>query len=245
MRRVLVLLPFAFIALEGSARADADAGAADAKSDAQGIAVIARGEAKNEAFDVARAIYASSLRPHGLDEVRARVLAGGELPSNATRELAELAQIRGAISGEDAPSRRLLTGVAQQMHVQALVVVAIEGDADAGAPKPVARLFLPDAGEFDAARYEPEASDAGKPSWRPLVISLERRFPPTAREVARPAATLPPAALHPEKSESKPFYASGWFWGAVAGAALIGGVIFFASRDTTDETIHLQMRVPR
>jgi hypothetical protein len=50
---------------------------------------------------------------------------------------------------------------------------------------------------------------------------------------------------NPEKSESKPFYLSGWFWGAVAGAALVGGAIYFASRDTGDDTIHLQMRVPR
>src|SRR4051812_10000415 len=86
------------------------------RSAPQGVAVIAvGGNARDEAFALARAIYGSRLRPPALDEVRARVLAGGSPPPNASRELRELAEIRAGLNGEDAAGRRLLTGIAQQV----------------------------------------------------------------------------------------------------------------------------------
>jgi hypothetical protein len=41
------------------------------------------------------------------------------------------------------------------------------------------------------------------------------------------------------------FYESGWFWGSLGGAALIGLGIFLATRDYGGDTIHLRMEVPR
>lgn len=256
MRRALWFVA-ASVFFADVAHADADAGAK--RADAQGIAVVARGAAKDEAFELARAVYASSLRPRELDEVRARVLAGDTPPANATRELRELAEVRAAIGGDDAASRRLLAGIAHQVHAQALLVVEVpsfeppdpEDAGEAGTPPPArtpsARLFLADTEEFDAARYEPEQVEGGRPSWRTVVVSLERRFPPpeAAAVVTAPATKLPPPVLPSERTDSKPFYLSGWFWGAIAGAALVGGTIFFLSRDTADDTIHVDLRVPR
>jgi hypothetical protein len=257
-----------------------------AKPAGQGIAVLAVGPARDEAFALARAIYGSRLRPTTLDEVRARVLAGAPPPANASRELRELAELRAGVTGEDAAGRRLLSGLAQQVGAQALLVVKVEPsaaqapivapprppasddagaasdagsgasntDGDAGtaagnvpaAPTVVARLFLTDSGDFDAARYAPEPGLQGAAAWKSTVTSLEARFPATSRTVGPGAATAPaPGKLRPEDEKSAPFYASAWFWGALGGAALLGAGFYFASRDTGESPIHLQMRVPK
>ena len=174
----------------------------------QGIAVLAIGPARDEAFALARAVYGSRLRPTSLDEVRARVLAGAPPPPNASRELRELAEVRAGITTEDAAARRLLTGLAQQVGAQALLVVKVDrgaalpstedagadAAADAGNAAPattvVARLFLTDSGDFDAARYAPDPGLEGAAAWRSTVTSLEARFPPTSRVVGPNAATV-------------------------------------------------------
>jgi hypothetical protein len=249
----------------------------------QGIAVLAVGGARAEAFELARAVYGSRLRPPSLDEVRARVLAGAAPPPNASRELRELAELRAGVTGEDAAGRRLLVGLAQQVGAQALLVVKVEQappptpppvtafpSADASAPAPeaaaatdagtaqdpagnavpssvvVARVFLADKAEFDAARYQPEPNLEGAAAWRATVVSLEARFLPSSRMVGPSGATAPaPVPVRPEGEKSSPFYASAWFWGALGGAALLGGAFYLASRDTGSDPIHLQMRVPR
>lgn len=256
-----------------------------AKPAPSGVAVLAIGSARDEAFDLARALYASRLRPANLDEVRARVLAGAPPPATASRELRELAEVRAGVTGDNAAGRRLLVGLAQQVGAQALVVVQVErsasptppaqdggsaaadggvpaelppATADAGvggaagnaapAPTVIARLFLADTGEFDAARYQPEPGLTGAAAWRSTVASLEAHFPAQTRTVGPSAATTPaPAALQHDREagKSSPFYASAWFWGALGGAALLGGAFYLASRDTSSDPIHLEMRVPR
>ncbi|MBX3217977.1 MAG: hypothetical protein KF850_38580 [Labilithrix sp.] len=262
---------------------------------AQGVAVVGGVAVRDEAFTLARAVYASSLRPRRLDELRARILAGDPTPPAATKEIRELAELRAGVSGEDAASRRLLASIAQQLGVQALLVVsrapvestpAPAGSApaesapagsepapaasdatpaaqDGGAPtatpseaptaeapgaRPAAeppriraRLFLAASGEFDAARYEPDEL-----GWRGTVTSLSGRFPPP-RSATPATAQLktPPPKLPSDGKESQPFYRSPWLWGAVGAAVLIGGFFFFATQDTSDDPIHLQMRVPR
>lgn len=240
------------------------------KPTGQGIAVLAIGPARDEAFALARAIYGSRLRPTSLDEVRARVLAGAAPPPNASRELRELAEVRAGITGEDAAGRRLMTGLAQQVGAEALLVVKVErgsaaaapagppaavedggASTDAGNAAPattvVARLFLTDSGDFDAARYAPEPGLDGPAAWKSTVTSLEARFPTSSRGVGAPNAALAPAPVkvRPEDEKSSPFYASGWFWGALGAAALVGGAFYFATRDTGSDPIHLQLKVPR
>ena len=242
----------------------------------QGIAVLAIGPARDEAFALARAIYGSRLRPTQLDEVRARVLAGDPPPANASRELREIAELRAGVTGEDAAGRRLLTGLAQQVGAQALLVVKVEhhaapppapatdptkewpsfgapGAADAGiagntagSTTVVARLFLSDPGDFDAARYAPEPGLTGAAAWTSTVTSLEGRFPVLSRAVAPNEAThAVPTPLGSEGEKSSHFYTSGWFWGSLGAAALLGAAFYFASRDTSSDTIHLQIRSPR
>lgn len=253
-------------------------GAVSPASQGQGVAVLALSGAKNEAFALARAIYGSKVRPPGLDEVRARVLAGADPPANASRELRELAEVRAGVNASfDAPSRRLLAGIAAQVGAQALLVVKVErarvesdadagvasapsapdpaptsdGDAGAAAPAPTpappsstvtARLLLVDGAELDAAQYAPDPDG----SWKGTVASMERRFTVVPRTVAGPpAATATPSTVPVGEEKSKPFYLSGWFWGAVGAAALLGGAFYLASRDSSGDSIHLEMRVPK
>ncbi len=248
--------------------------------------MLAIGPSRDEAFALARALYGSRLRPHSLDEVRARVLAGGAPPATASRELRELAEVRAGITGEDAAGRRLLAGLAQQVGAEALLVVRVERTvapagppaaaddagapaapataADGGAPAAaptapgstgnaaptttvVARLFLAEPGDFDAARYSPDPGAEGPAAWRATVTSLEARFPAVSRAVGAPTAALSPtpSSVRPEDDKGSPFYTSGWFWGALGGAALLGAAFYFASRDTGSDPIHLQVRVPK
>jgi hypothetical protein len=283
-RACFVLVPLVVVSVAGVSHAEPPAAASASLPErpvGQGVVVLALGNnAHEEAFALARAIYASRLRPTALDEVRARVLAGGAPPANALRELRDLAEIRAGLTGDDAAARRLLTGIGQQLGAEALLVVKVEGPAEApvvapstigspadaadggadaapenaapgnAAPAPtvVARLFLVGTGEFDAARYSPDPGPQGPrapAAWKSTVTSLEGRFPAGSRTAGPVAATKPAPPVRQEGGKSSPFYTSGWFWGAVGGAALLGAAFLLATRDTTSETIHLQMRVPQ
>jgi hypothetical protein len=228
-------------------------------SAAQGVAVLGTSGARDDAFALARAVYVPSLRPRSLDEVRARVLAGDPAPGVATKEVKDLADLRAAVNGEDAASRQILSGIAKQLGVQALLVVsktststppvdADAGDADAAVSagtRVQARLFVAEdgtkPGEFDAARYEFDGS------WEATVASVSARFPQTSPPPAPSPVVAGPSLLKvpPKKEEDRPFYKSPWLWGAVAAAVLIGGIFFFATQDNGDDPIHVRMNVPR
>jgi hypothetical protein len=277
--RFAVLVAFAVLAALGTASAETPV-AGSARPAAQGVAVLGIGrapEVREAASALARAVYASSLRPQKLDELRARILAGEAAPPGVVKDVRELAELRAALSNaaqiEDASSRRLLASIADQLNVAALLVLVQasvagpDASADAGvdapeskptAPSWSARLFVLErgdgqaSGDFDAARYEPDATEEGSPpapiptsaSWRKTVRSLVGRFPapPPVKPELR---AVPPPQLASDARDSKPFYKSPWLWGALGAALLVGGLFFFGSQDTSDDPIHVQMRVPR
>jgi hypothetical protein len=235
MRRVLLgCLLLLIMTIVGSVRAE--------PGPAEGVAVLAIGDAREDAFAAARAVYTTTLRPSSLDELRARVLAGDPAPPTATKELRELAELRGAVHGDDAPSRNLLASIAQQLRLEGILLVGREAaEADAGSPPAVfARLFLASSGELDAARYAPDP--ASPTPWRATVASVAARFPKPAQAVRH----VPPATMAtPDPKEKKPFYASPWLWGAIGATLALGAFFYFVGQDTSDDPIHLQMRVPR
>lgn len=257
------ILAFSFVLLVATlAGAQSPPAQTGAVTKPQGVAVMAGSAAsREEAFNLARAVYASSLRPRSLDELRARVLGGDAPPAGAAKDLRELAELRAGAGGEDAASRRVLASIAQQVGASGLLVVKVEdapaasaiadadagaADLDAGSPEPpkkkaTARLFLLETGDFDAARYE--ADETG--SWKGTVSSLSSsgRFPPPLSTGL--VTTKPAPKIAPDGKENKAFYASPWFWAAVGGAILLGGLFYFSSQDTSDDPIHLQMKVPR
>ena len=222
----------------------------------QGVAVVGGPGVKDEAFALARAVYATHLRPRRLDEAKARALAGDPPAEASPKDTRELGELRAAVTGEDVASRTVLASIAERTGAAALVVVLrapAPPEAAGVAPGILARLFLAETGELDAATYAPDPAPAGPPAlpvWRGTVTSLERLFPAPAPVAAAPpsapAAEAQPFRPEPRKTEEpRPFYASPWLWGSLVGAALVGGLIFVASRDTTSDPIRLQMQVPR
>jgi hypothetical protein len=240
------------VAAGGPAWADAAPASAPAPAPA-GLAVVALGGATDAAWPLARSIYgAPGLRAGGVDEAHARVLCGAPAARVDAAELRDLADTVAAVRGDDAPSRALLESIAHRFAARALVVVRV----DAGGP--VARVFLADAGVFDAPTYPPDAAptatSASAASWSAATRSLARVFGPTPAPTALPvtgAAGGPAPALatgetpHKLASESShPFYETVWFWGALGAAALAGGATYLATRDSSPSTIHLEVQVP-
>jgi len=207
----------------------------------RGLAVVALGGATDAAWPLAQVVYGTPvLRPAALDEAHARILCGEPAPAGAPPDMRDLAESLAAVKGEDAPSRMLLGEMARRLNVRALLVVRVE------AGRPVARVFLPDTGAFDAAAYGPDAGPTI--SWVAASQSLARTY--GGEPTVPPPTTAPALATHEEllitvpPPKSKAFYESGWFWGALGAAAFAGGAIFFATRDNGESTIHLQMQVP-
>jgi hypothetical protein len=216
MRAALLASLFALVALLVTSRsAFAD--------EPKGFAVVAADGATDAAWPLAGAVYGSiTLKPPTIDDARARVLAG---EPGTTPELTELAELRAGVKGDDAASRQVLGALAQKLSLRGVVVVF------AGDP-PTARLYDAESHTFDAARYTAENGD-----WKAAVRSLERPY------LLQPTPlVLTPA--EPKKTESKPFYLSPWFWGAIGAALLIGGGVLIATNVQTSDTIHLQLRMP-
>jgi hypothetical protein len=216
-----------------------------------GLVVVALGGSMDAAWPLARAVYAQpSLRPAAVDEAGARVLCGEAPASDAPRAVRDLAETVAAIKGDDLPSRTLLAEIARRTGARAVVVVRPE------AGRTGARVFLPEAGVFDAATYAPDA--ATPLTWNAAAQSLARAYgatspagpPPaggpgsTAPTSAPPLATHEEPVLATEPPRKRAFYESGWFWGAIGAAAFAGGAAYFATRDNGASTIHLQMQVP-
>jgi len=98
----------------------------------------------------------------------------------------------------------------------------------------------------------PQAPPAPPVHWSGTVSSLERTFgapppaAPTGEALHAPAlatSSLPPDRSKP--SESHPFYLSPWFWGAIGAAAFGATAVYFATRDNSTGTIHLELQVPK
>ncbi len=222
MRAALLAPLFALVALLVTSRS---AFADEVKPEPKGFAVVAADGAIDAAWPLAGAVYGSStLKPPTIDDARARVLAG-EAGTGTTPELTELAELRAGVKGDDAASRQVLGALAQKLSLRGVVVVF------AGNP-PTARLYDAESHTFDAARYTAENGD-----WKAAVRSLERPYAPQTA----PLVLTPPV---PKKTESKPFYLSPWFWGAIGAALLIGGGVLIATNVQTSDTIHLQLRMP-
>jgi hypothetical protein len=227
----------------------------------KGLAVLAMDGATDAAWALAAKVYAdANLRPSALDDEHARVLAGEAPAATAPQDLKDLAQIRAAVHGDDAPSRQLLAGLASQLGARGVVVVEVAAGGGA-----TARVFVADTQAFDAARYAPD--DAQSKTWNGAAASLARSFgapaPAAASAASGPATTAPTAAPPPAPTMipgppgilsdtppvaahvSKSFYQSGWFWGAVGAAVFAGGALFFATRgDGSGQNIHLDVQVP-
>jgi hypothetical protein len=238
---------------------------------ARGLAVVAEGDATAAASALAHAVYGDpGLLPSGLDEAHARALVGDPVSPDAPRDVRDLAETRAALHGDDAPTRSLLSGMVASLHVKGLIVVAVDPAGKAGA-----RVFVAQSSGFDAVLYEPDPSPPvtwgaapNASSWSSAANALHRGFADVVVAVPRenrggaagsaggvapvtnagPSAALaptPPPTNEKPKGGSKPFYTSPWFWGAIGAAAFAGAAFYFATRDSSDPNIALQVQVPK
>lgn len=200
----------------------------------RGIAVLAQGSSKDEAWPLAQAVYGDpALRPR-FDEKRARVLAGGEV-EGASDELRDLAELRAGIKGDDAASRQLLETIADRTLVDAVLVVQVDGTGHT-----TARTFSASSKTFDAAVFVAQR-EGDAVTWPGVALALHKQW-------VAPAPPAAPVNAKPKTSEtvsSKPFYVSPWFWAAI-GAAVVGGLaIVLATQDASGDSIRLQLKVPK
>jgi hypothetical protein len=216
----------------GASKAFAAPVVTELKAQRHGIAVLAQGGSKDEAWPLAQAVYADpTLRPT-LDEKRARVLVGEEVEEGELRDLAEL---RAGIKGDDAASRQLLESIADRIYVDALLVVQVDGTGHT-----TARTFSASSKAFDAAVFVAHR-EGDVVTWPGAVDSLHRQWAPAPSPVT-PVNAKPRSV---ETIAGKPFYLSPWFWGAI-GAAVIGGLaIVLATQDSSGDSIRLQLKVPK
>src|ERR1019366_3707635 len=117
MRRVLLAVGIVLLSSASAATASAETAPlpplpapATAPAPApNGLAVVAMAGAADAAWPLAREIYATpSLRPYGVDEAHARVLAGEPPIATASPEVRDLAETVGGVHGEDGASRAIL-----------------------------------------------------------------------------------------------------------------------------------------
>jgi hypothetical protein len=253
--RVLALALAVLVSAGGASRAASDSsgpagGSVAAKP--EGLGVVAFPGATEVAWPLAQALYAEpSLRPLGLDEAMARVMCGEAAPSGSPAPRVDLAAAVAALRGDDAPSRILLGEIARRASARALVTIRISNG------HPLARVFLPETGSFDAAAYAPDespqvASSATQVAWSATVKSLVRVYaaPPAAPSV-QPAQSAPALATReappstPAATHSRPFYDSPWLWIALGAAAVGGGIAYLVTNppDTSPSRIHLELKV--
>jgi hypothetical protein len=211
------------------------------------IVVAISDEAGPPARSLGREVYRdAALRP-AIDEATARVLAG-EGPSGepAKAKLTEMAEIRAAIAGAsaEAASRRLIASLGAETGAALVITVAM----DAG--RPVAKVLQVSSATY--ARIELGATIETAPDgtrsfqWPGATATLKGLLPPAAPRpapAAAPKVTAPPPRPVTPK-ESKPVWASPWFWGTIGGVAAAGITVFVLSRVTaTPSTVHLDGRV--
>jgi hypothetical protein len=94
----------------------------------------------------------------------------------------------------------------------------------------------------------PGPEGAAAPAPAPAAPAPVSAPAPDTRDVivlqAPTLATHDAPTLDNPPPRHRPFYESGWFWGALGAAAFAGGAIYLATRDSSAPTIHLQMQVP-
>jgi hypothetical protein len=107
-----------------------------------------------------------------------------------------------------------------------------------------------DAGTMDASSDAQATAPRPSPPppayhWSATAQSVERVMSAPVVLRAPSLATSPAPPAKPKEPESHPFYTSPWFWGAVGAAAFGGTAVWFATRDNSPSTIHLELQVPK
>lgn len=201
-----------------------------------GVAVVAADATPAElVWPLAQAVYRSpALLPSKLGDRQARILAGAAVGPEASVAERELGELRLAVRGVDAVSRKVLHGVADSVGARAVAVV---WPAAEGAESITVRVYDTSTAAFDPAFFQ----GRGEAWVASVVTSLGQRFPRENSALPRPAART----AEPSAAAGKPFYRAPVFWVGVGAALLLGGTFFAINRITADDTVAVRVEVPR
>ena len=126
-----------------------------------------------------------------------------------------------------------------------VAMAALAASSAQAAPPDAPGPLPPLPGPEGAAAPAPAAAPASAPAPAPAPASAPA---PDTKDVivlqAPTLATHDAPTLDNPPPRHRPFYESGWFWGALGAAAFAGGAIYLATRDSSAPTIHLQVQVP-
>jgi hypothetical protein len=203
--------------------------------EARGVLVVAAGDATEETWPLAGAVYRdASLRPKGLRDETARVLAGEAPGQGAPASLRELSELRAAVRGDDAASRSVLSTLAQRAGASLLLVVF----APPGGPVS-ARPFDARSARFETWSLVPDTLAPPASRWALAPGELRRRdeAPGATAQAAVPATTpaRAPQKAPPPAEKPRRWWSSPWLWGAVGVAAVLAGVVALTSRGGNDD----------
>lgn len=249
-RRIVLALALASASTTASAPSGAEesprAPSPEKRARAQGIAVVAEGDASAPAAALAHAVYRSALRPALLRDEEAQALVGAAPPAAPSPALSELIELRRGLRGRDATARAVAAQLSDRLHVEALLVVRQLDDGPAEAS-----LFLASSRSFDAARYAPDLDEADadggafrQVTWSATVGSLVRTMGPVRQQTPATAGVWRSSETS-KSTQPTPFFKSPWLWGALGAAAVVGGAFFLATRDTSPDSVRLNMELPR
>jgi hypothetical protein len=203
----------------------------------QGVAVVALEGTTDATWPLAQAVYQNKgLRPSYFHDSDARILAGEPAGPKASAKQRELQELREAVHGDDTPSRGILSSLAHQMHVKAILVVFKAANGVE------VRAFDPQSRHFLAVRWG--ATGPGVAGWNEAVKDFQQRWGSVVpKEV--PPTSVSVSSKQPSDGKSS-IFTSGWFWGAVVFAAAAGVTVYLVSRNpSTDSGVPLKATVQR
>ncbi len=194
-----------------------------------GVAVVAGSTAADVAWPLAQKLYRDrSILPRGLEESVARVLAGETPPEGSAAKLADMRALRDSIHGDDAPSRLVLRDLCGRLSVKAIALVTH--------PPVEARAFDCVTANYLRAVYFPD--DVSGHGWAGAAHALTLTYGAAPKKETR-------VAPGSNATEGRQFYKSWWFWGAIGGAAALGGTALIVASTGGSSQMEMQMHIPR
>jgi hypothetical protein len=171
------------------------------------------------AWSFTREVYGSKLRPRDLTESEARAL----LHEPLTDASSEKAQALYALTAQ--LSKANLLAIGKRAHVSQVLLYD-------ESPCVQVQAFDVASSTFTETAYKPDA--AGTPECAAANETL--RFSKVIRELESP--------LQPAKNAGTPFYASPWFWGGAAAAAVLGTLAYVVSSSSGSDTARIRIQGP-
>jgi hypothetical protein len=177
--------------------------------------VVSKAGPSAGAWSFTRAVYGSKLRPRDLTESEARAL----LHEPLTDASSEKAQTLFALTAQ--LSKANLLAIGKHAHVSQVLVYD-------ESPCVQVQVFEIASATFASTAYKPDSAEECAAS------SDTVQFSKTIRALEGPL----------RQKSGTPFYASPWFWGGAAAAAVLGTLAYVVSTSSGSDTARIRVQGP-